>query len=111
MVFKYFPGTTFNYRIDGLGFRKGLSYCRDILMAIDYCHDRGVIHRDIKSSNVLITQEGAKLFDFGLSRLESDGDMVTKRFGTKCYHSPEVIFRMPVYTSKVDIWTFGVMMA
>ena len=38
-------------------------------------------------------------------------EFVTKRFGTKCYYTPEVIFKMPVFTKKIDIWTCGLIMA
>ena len=65
----------------------------------------------MKASNILITKTGAKIFDFGLSRVEKIDEFVTKRFGTKCYHTPEVIYRIPTFTHKVDIWTSGLIIA
>ncbi len=65
----------------------------------------------MKKSNVLITKSGAKLFDFGLAYIEGVHDFVTKRFGTKGYYTPEVMFKSPLFSRKIDIWVCGVIMA
>lgn len=50
-------------------FGNGLRYMRDVLLALDFCHKNGIVHRDLKNSNILITKQGAKLFDFGLAKI------------------------------------------
>lgn len=84
---------------------------KDVLQALDFIHKKGVIHRDLKNSNILITSKGAKLFDFGLSRIENVDEFITKRFGTKCYYTPEVMFKIPHFNYKIDIWVCGLIMA
>ena len=61
-------------------------------MALVHVHDKSVIHRDIKTSNVFLTSNGnVKLGDFGISKiLESTGDKATTIVGTPYYLSPEV---------------------
>lgn len=67
------------------------------------------MHRDIKPANVLVTPAGARLFDFGLAK--PVGELKTNNFGTKCYKSPEVIYRMPKYGPSVDVWCLGLLFA
>ena len=67
-----------------------------------------IINRDLKPSNILITPSGAKLFDFGLAKEKGVDQIKGSRFGTKCYYSPEVVFRMHQYDEKLDIWTCGI---
>lgn len=79
---------------------------------LKYIHSLGIIHRDIKPSNVLITPTGPKLFDFGLANeIDNSEGMKTNNFGTKCYKTPEVVFRMSKYHQNADIWGLGIILA
>jgi len=79
--------------------------------ALREAHEKGVIHRDVKSANVMLTRRGqVKLTDFGLARLMSQEITLQKRLqGTPAYMSPEQIHGEKV-DHRTDIWSLGVMM-
>lgn len=81
-----------------------LSY--QLLSAAKYIHSFGLIHRDIKSSNILIDQTGhLKLADFGLTREVSK--LMTNRVCTLWYRAPELLLGAQSYDLKVDSWSIG----
>ncbi|XP_064261324.1 serine/threonine-protein kinase PAK 3-like [Passer domesticus] len=82
---------------------------RECLQGLDFLHSNHVIHRDVKSSNILLRTDGSvKLADFGLSTEftpeQSGGCWVA---GTPWWMAPEVVTGQP-YGPKVDIWSFGI---
>ena len=85
---------------------------RQILEGVNYCHRLGVMHRDMKASNILMNSRGElKLADFGLSRkMDADGVM-TGRVITLWTRPPELLLGDRRYSFSVDMWSVGCIFA
>jgi serine/threonine protein kinase len=79
-----------------------------ILLGLQYLHDQGVIHRDIKGANILTTKDGkVKLADFGVSTSTLAGaDKEAQVVGTPYWMAPEII-QLSGATPASDIWSLG----
>ncbi|KAF9075768.1 Pkinase-domain-containing protein [Rhodocollybia butyracea] len=89
------------------------SLCHQMFRGLAYLHHKGVIHRDIKGSNILINNHGElKLADFGLARFYQKRRRAdyTNRVITLWYRPPELLFGATVYGPEVDIWSAGCIM-
>jgi hypothetical protein len=106
----YYGGQTLSRALEQgpLPVEEALDYARQVSSALRAAHARGIVHRDIKPGNILITSEGtAKVLDFGLAKLADvtltdDGT----RLGTVAYMSPEQT-RGDVVDHPTDLWSLG----
>ncbi|XP_059172523.1 serine/threonine-protein kinase Nek1-like [Physella acuta] len=113
IVMNYCAGGDLNGKINE---RRGQLFSEDqildwfvqLCLAIKHIHDRKILHRDIKSQNIFLTNTGTvQLGDFGIAKvLNSTAQLAHTCIGTPYYLSPEIVENMP-YNNKSDIWSMG----
>lgn len=119
LVFEYFP-----WDLAALMLHPEVRFAPDqikclmqqLLTGLAYLHDRSIIHRDIKCSNLLLSYKGRlKFADFGLARLqptsEEEGRCLTNRVITIWYRPPELLLGSTDYGWSVDMWSVGCIFA
>ena len=114
IAMEYVEGQSLRAKIERgpLEEQEALDIAIQIAEGLNEAHKKGIIHRDIKSANVMVTEKGqAKIMDFGLAKV-TGGTLLTREgttLGTVAYMSPEQA-RGEVVDHRSDIWSLGVVM-
>ncbi|XP_031954000.1 serine/threonine-protein kinase PAK 1-like isoform X1 [Corvus moneduloides] len=111
LVMEYMDGGTLQDIVRQTRMAEGemAAVSRECLQGLDFLHSNRVIHRDLKSSNILLATDGSvKLADFGLcAQLSPEQEQRSSMVGTAHWMAPEVVTSSP-YGPKVDIWSLGI---
>lgn len=88
-------------------------YTYQMFRALNYIHLQGICHRDIKPQNLLINSESGvlKLCDFGSAKILNPDEPNVSYICSRYYRAPELIFGSTNYTTKIDVWSAGCVMA
>jgi serine/threonine protein kinase len=104
---------TGNVPEEGMPLEEAVERMIELARIVGYAHERGVVHRDLKPDNVLLTHDGAlRLTDFGLARELADLDRLTKTgvsMGTPLYMAPEQIVNSKQANMPADVYALGAM--
>ena len=115
LVVEYIDGVTLKEFMDNrgkLGWEDTLVFANIILSALNHAHENGVVHRDLKPQNIMLTRDGRlKIMDFGIARLAtaSQRTVTDKAIGSVHYISPEQV-RGQSTDGRSDIYSIGIMM-
>ena len=122
LVMEFLPGGTLASCLEARGvLPEEVSYCilRDVALGLYYLHGLNppVVHRDLSANNVLLTNAmRAKISDLGVAKIidltpeQMSQRTSTQAPGTPCYMPPEALVSRPKYTSKLDIFSYGILM-
>ncbi len=115
IVMEYVEGVTLKQYIEAQGilpWREAVDYAAQICAGLEHAHKKGIIHKDIKPHNIMITREGTlKITDFGIAKVMSSGTIATGNIamGSVHYFSPEQA-RGGYTDHKTDIYSLGVVL-
>jgi serine/threonine protein kinase len=116
IAMEFLEGNPLNEVIQGkrLGLEEIVDLGVQVAEALDYAHEKGIVHRDIKPTNIILTPDGqARITDFGIARIEDSS--VTQQtqageiLGTPVYMSPEQVMGRPV-DGRSDLYSLGVIL-
>ena len=113
LVMEYIEGENLKTRINREGALPWPEVVRigyHVALGLDYAHRRGVVHRDIKSANIILSREQVKITDFGIAHMpQSDLTRTGQLLGSPSYMAPEILRNEPL-TPRADLFSLGVVL-
>ena len=114
MVLEYAEkGELFNLLVERgpLPENEAISFFRQIIIGISYCHALGIVHRDLKPENLLLDHKyNIKIADFGMAALETEDKLLETSCGSPHYAAPEIVSGIPYHGFASDIWSCGIIL-
>ncbi|RPA88155.1 Pkinase-domain-containing protein [Ascobolus immersus RN42] len=113
LIFEYVNNTDFRTLYPKLEDMDVRYYIFELLKALDYCHSKGIMHRDVKPHNVMIDHEKRKLrlIDWGLAEFYHPGTDYNVRVASRYFKGPELLVDFQEYDYSLDMWSLGAMFA
>ncbi|NND70621.1 MAG: protein kinase [Rhodothermales bacterium] len=114
IVMAYYDGNTLKYLVDErqIDTEEACSIARQMAKGLAAAHEAGIVHRDVKPANIMVTSRGlVKILDFGVAKLGESSDLTREgsTLGTAAYMSPEQAQGEPV-DHRSDVWSVGVVL-
>jgi len=111
LIFGYTYSTDFKSVIPNLTEDDLRYYLYCIFRGLDYCHSKGIMHRDIKPQNIIVNPETheLKIIDWGLAEYYLPGQDYNVRVSSRYYKGPELLVNNRYYDYSLDVWSTGVM--
>jgi predicted Ser/Thr protein kinase len=113
IAMEFMEGTTLQALLDEkriLEAEEAIQFSREICKGLDYAHAHGIVHRDVKPANIMITARGGvKIMDFGIAKAGGSMTSTGQVLGTPNYMSPEQVKGRPL-DGRADLFSFGVIL-
>jgi serine/threonine protein kinase len=113
LIFEYVNNIDFKVLYPKLSDFDVRYYIFELLKALDFCHSRGIMHRDVKPHNVMIDHEKRKLrlIDWGLAEFYHPSTEYNVRVASRYFKGPELLVDLQEYDYSLDMWSLGCMLA
>ncbi|KAL7408858.1 kinase-like domain-containing protein [Mrakia frigida] len=113
IVFEYVNNTDFKQLYPRLTDFDVRFYIFELLKALDFCHSKGIMHRDVKPHNIMIDHEKRqlRLIDWGLAEFYHPGTAYNVRVASRYFKGPELLVDFQLYDYGLDMWSLGCMFA
>jgi len=113
LIFEYIDNVPFN-ELDGILTDEDVRYyVYELLKALEWCHSKGIIHRDVKPQNVMVDHKRKKLalIDWGLAEFYHPEQIYNVRVSSRHFKGPELLIKYEMYDYSLDMWSLGCLIA
>ena len=113
LIFEYVDNIDFKVLYPTLSPNEIEYYIYQVLIALDYCHSMGIMHRDVKPHNIMIdhSKKSLRLIDWGLAEFYHPNTKYNVRVASRYFKGPELLVDYQLYDYSLDLWSLGCMFA